>query len=336
MPPAIRRSRLAVLLWLVAGLGLTGCSTTTKPIGTGDVSGLRLGAFASDRANSGGNFDIFLWDYDAASFHSLPGIISTAAERHPSLSSDGRFIAYQVDRGGGDNIEVYDRRTATIDKMTEITTGLPENEPAFSGDSRVLCFTQGSSPRRIRLFDGPTRSLIALPGLDTTGTYSDYSPAPNRDASLIAFVSDRNGAPDIFVYDRARKLVLDGPKLRAALVSPADDIDPSFSSNGRFLTFASNRSTSLGGYDVYLLEFVTFPIADTLLSNLTTANSVSDERHPAVNDPGTELVFQSNRAGGQGRLDLWNFDRNANQPPTQPPGYDSPGDDIEVSLKWPN
>ena len=324
---------------LLVVMGLAGCSSkSTSPTGTGDVSGLRLGAFASDRS---GQYDIYLWDYDAKAFKSIDAIRSTAAETHPTLSSDGRFIAYQVNRGSsGDNIEMYDRTGKFID-LSPLNTAADENEPAFSGDAKLLCYTQRAGGiSRVRMFDGVNGTGVALPGLDTTGvSYSDYSPAPNFDGSLIAFVSTRNGGPDIFIYDRTRHLVLHGPELTTILDSPNDDLDPSFSASGRFLTFASNRAGVLGGYDIYLLEFaVTATRVDTLVRNLTPANSPYNERHPSVSDAGNNLVFQSDRPGGLGGpWDLWNYDRTTStlthlDPPLN---YNSPANDIEPSLKWP-
>ena len=336
------RLGLTLAVLLAAITTLAGCSgKPSKPTGTGDISGLRLGAFASDRGNSPGQYDIYLWDYDAQAFKAIDATRTAAAESHPTISSDGRFIAYQVNRGGsgGDDIEMFDRKGPGFIDLSPINTSADENEPAFSGNAKLLCYTQVTAGvRRIRLFDGTNGTSVALPGLDTTGTYNDYSPAPNYDASLIAFVSTRNGAPDIFIYDRGRKQVLDGLALRSALVSANDDLDPSFSQSGRFLTFASSRPGGAGGLDVYVLEFaVTSTHTDTLLRTMPLANTSSDDRHPSISDSGNILVFQSDRADGQGRIDLWNFDRSTSTltHPDLPSTYNSAGDDIEPSLKWP-
>lgn len=337
--------RLAASILLAAfAAGATGCSVANHSTGVGDVSGTHLGVFATDRNQSAGQYDIVLWDYDALKFIAVPQLNSTAAERHPSISSDGRFIAFQVDRGGGglDDIYVYDRLHPGYVDTPGINTAGEETEPAFTGDGLKLCFAQTgtSTPqRRIRLYDGQTKSLIPLPGLDTTGViYSDYGPAPNRDGSLIAFVSDRSGRPHVYLYDRLSHQVLDGPKLRTALVSVgADDVDPSFTSDGRFLVFASTRAVagSKGGFDLYMVEFTSVPI-DTVLRDLSPANSVYDDRSPAVSQNGDIVVFQSNRVGGTGGWDVWNYKRSTGGAPGFYAGYNSTGDDIEPSIRWPN
>jgi Tol biopolymer transport system component len=344
-PVAARRiaaaARVAALLAAIAAALLAGCSVSKGPTGIGDASGFRLGVFASDRGQPNGQYDIFLFDYDALTFKALTGLNSTAAERHPSLSSDGRFIAFQVNRGTGasDDIVMYDRlltRGAFVD-LPGLNTGDSETEPRFTGDGLKLCFVQGTTQRRVRLYDGQTKQLIPLPGLDTTAvTYSDYSPSPNNDGSIIAFVSDRSGNPDIYIYDRTHKAVRGGPKLDQALRSGGEDVDPYLTSNGRFLAFSSTRSGTLGAHDIYLLEMSpSGAVPDTALRDIVIANGSSEDRHPAVNETGYVIVFQSDRTGGQGRWDLLNFNRSNGQLGVGTTDYDSPADDIEPSIKWP-
>jgi Tol biopolymer transport system component len=312
-----------------------GCGIGKNTTGTGDLTGNRLGVFASDRGQSAGQFDLYLWDYDYTTYHSLGPLNSTAAERHPSLSSDGRFIAFQVNRGTGtgDDVEMFDRSKNSFIELPGLNGPYDDNEPTFTGDGLKLCYVQRDAVgrRHVRLYDGTTKAPVPLPGLDTTGvSYDDYSPSANRDGSIIAFVTDRAGTPDIYLYDRSRHQILDVPELR----SGADDVDPHFSNGGQFLTFSSNRAGGVGGFDLYLLEFSSFPV-DTLLADVHAANSPLDERHPCVSDNGGVIVFQSNRADGLGRIDLWNFDR-ASGKVGQGSGYSSPSDDIEPSIKWPN
>ena len=342
----LRGRRLGPLaLAMVATLALNGCSSrTTSPTGTGDLSGLRLGAFASDRGNATGQYDIYLWDYDASAFKSIDAIRSTAAERHPTISSDGRFIAFQVNRGSsGDDIEMFDRKGPSFIDLTPLNTAADENEPSFSGDGKLLCYTQRANGiSRVRLFDGSTGTSKALPGLDTTGvSYSDYAPTANHDASRIAFVSDRSGAPHVYIYDGTTRSLLRTPTLVAALEAGNQDIDPGFSTSGRFLTFASDRpgTGAKGNLDVYVLEFVTNAggQVDPVLRALPEANSPNIDRHPSISDTGNNLVFQSDRPGGFGGIDLWNFYRPTLTltHPDLPSLYNSSGDDIEPSLKWP-
>jgi len=332
-----------VLVLACGSLALDGCTPkTTAPTGNGDVGGTHLIAFASDRSQSSGLTSIYLWDNDSLGFRDVAGLnVSLEPRNHPSISPYGRYIAFEVSRNGNWDIEVYDRKFRQTDANASaaINTGDDEREPTFSGDGHLLAFTQGRTAKRIRLFDGPNSKFIALPGLDTVSTaYSDWAPAPNYDGSLIAFVSDRRGNHDVFLYDRTRHLLLDGPNVRNALVSGGSDDDPRFSTQSQrvgesYLVFASNRG---GNYDLYRLQFhYTTSTTDTLFTALTAANGASDERYPAIDPSGNFVVFQSNRTG-QGRWDLWQLDLNAGTV-TQPGvarGFATPADELEPSLKW--
>jgi Tol biopolymer transport system component len=317
----------------VAALALlpAGCSSTKPIAGSGDSGGRRLAVFASDRGLPFGQYDLFVWDFDELRFRTLSGIVNTtASERQPTISSDGRFIAFQSDRGLGtfDDIYVYDRANQTFSSVPGLNSPEPDTEPAFTGDGLKLAYVQGSAQRRIRLYDGQTKQRIPLPGLDTTGAgYSDYSPAPNRDGSVIAFVSTRNGTPDVFLYHRSLRRVLDLPELRSA----GSDVDPCFSNGGRYLVYASDRAGGLGSYDLVMVQF---DVRDTSEIDVRGANSAFAERHPAVNDAGGTIVFQSDRPDGVGRLDVWRFDR-GQAAPAQDAGLSSVGDDIEPALHWP-
>lgn len=327
--PSLHAARSAALAALLA-LAAAGCSSDSGSVtGSGDAGGTRLVVFASDRGVATGQYDLYVWDADKIEFRDQRGLNTTFAERHPTISTDGRFIAFQSDRGLGtsDDIYMYDRYNAGFVSLPGLNTADAEAEPVFTGDGLRLAFAQGVTQRRIRLYDGQSKQLVPLPGLDTTGVaYGDWSPAPNRDGGLIAFVSDRNGTRDVFVYHRYQKRLLDLPQLR----SGGNDEDPYLAPNGRFLVFSSDRG---GSYDLYLMEFA---VRDTTLTPLTATNTaLSDERNPVMSESGNVVVFQSNRADGIGGWDIWNHDRLSGQV-GQGPGYSGATADIEPSVRWPN
>jgi Tol biopolymer transport system component len=322
---AVRATTFAAVLAVAVAAG---CGQPNTITGTGDATGLHLFVYASDRNQAAGQYDLYLWDQDVAGFHLMRGINSLSAERHPALSSNGRFVAFQSDRGGGtlDDIYIYDRANANFVEVPGMNSADPEIEPRFSGDALKLAYVQGGAVKRIRLYNGQTKTLIPLPGLDTTGvSFSDTWPSPNYDASRIAFVSDRSGNPNVYVYDRVQQRLLDIPEL----ASGSDEVEPNLSSDGRYLCFSSNRPGDKGGYDLYLYDF-----SDSTLRPLSAANTTSDERAPVISDRADVVVFQSNRSDGKGRWDLWIFDA-VRSTVFQPNELSSVADDIEPSLRWP-
>jgi Tol biopolymer transport system component len=308
-------------------LVLAGCdSTTTSP--TGDSGGEHLVAYASDRNQAPGQFDIYLYDMDLLGFRSLPNLNSaSAADLNPSLSSNGRLIAFESARAGmGVDILLYDRAAQPpgLVALPGVNTPADETEPEFSADLLKLAFVQVVNGfRRIRLIDGVPDTLLALPGLDTTGTFNDLSPAPSHDASTIAFASDRNGNSDVFVWRRGVGL-LNLP----ALISPERDLDPALSGDGRYLCFASDRAGTEGDLDLYLFDF-----QDSTLTRLDLPSTVAIERQPSVSRDGSVISFTSNRDDGLGQLDVWNYNRVQAQV-GQGQEQASTRDDVAPSLRW--
>ena len=70
----------------------------------------------TDPAGQGGR-DIYLYDRVDKKFLPLPGLNSPAAEQSPSLTADGRYLAFVSERltGAGDrDIYLYDRTTQKL------------------------------------------------------------------------------------------------------------------------------------------------------------------------------------------------------------------------------
>ena len=322
---AIPGAALAVAL----ALGLGGCGNETNAPAAPDCAGRRLVAFMSDRNRSPGVYDIYLYDLDAQGFRLLANLNDAAADASPSLTSEGRALAFQSVRSGRPDYDIliYDRcTTGFIDKPGLNTMG-DESYPAFTGDGNRLVFARDTlGHSRIRLYDGTNNRLVPLPGLDTLATFNDWAPSADRTGNLIAFVSDRSGNPDIWVYDRSLPGVLDLPELR----SDRNDLDPWITPSGRYVAFASDRVGGAGGLDVYLYDLQT----TSFVTLVAGANSDSTDRNPTLSDAGDLIIFESNRAGGRGGLDLWSHYR-----PTgvtvQPPGLSSTAEDSQPYLVWP-
>src|SRR5689334_9484813 len=128
---------------LLAALALAaGCSNTNKITGaTGNTNGTHLVVFSSDRGGAVGQYDLYLYDLDAGGFRAINGINSaTFPDRHPTISSDARFIAFQSNRGGtsGSDILLYDRAVPAMVALNGANSNADETEPAFTGDAQRL------------------------------------------------------------------------------------------------------------------------------------------------------------------------------------------------------
>ena len=86
--------------------------------------------------------------------------------------------------------------------------------------------------------------------------------------------------------------------------NPGYDIgQPSVSSDGKFLYFASNMPGGQGGSDIYYCEFINNAWSAPV--NLgPEVNSPASENYPFIH-PAGKLYFTSNRSGGIGNLDVY-------------------------------
>jgi Tol biopolymer transport system component len=133
----------------------------------------------------------------------------------------------------------------------------------------------------------------------------DLLPAWSPNGRRIAFVSTRDGNPEIYVMDQ------DGQNLRRLTFNPGGDWRPAWLPDSQRLVFTSDRR---GSNDIYLLTVP--PSGDTPLTAEPPLTSLvtrpSDDRDPAIGGsgllstyfdfdfgPAGYLFFLSDRDGGQ-------------------------------------
>lgn len=323
--------RAAILLGLALLPWQAGCGGQTNDAPVSDCGGRRLMVFASDRGATAGQYSIYLYDFDGLGFRLVTNLNSpTVPNIDPAITSNLEVVAFVSERAtgaGGTDILLYDRCRAQLVAAPGINSAGHESEPAFSYDSYKLAFVRDTlGDKRIRLIDGIPDVLIPLPNLDAPAGFDDYSPSPDLTGALIAFVSNRNGNPDVFVYDAG------GDSLRALpdLISPGDDVDPWITPNGQYLAFASNRTGGAGDFDLYLYDIET-KVFITLAAALNTG---AVERSPNLSADASLMVFQSNRASSLGRMDLWNHTRSSGAI-GQAASESSADDDVQPYMVWP-
>jgi Tol biopolymer transport system component len=320
-------STCACAISLLPAFGLSGCgkSSTSPRV---QPLGRHLLAYASDR---NGTFDIFLYDLDGLTQYSLPGLNSaTAAERRPSIGADAQVLAFVTDRGTGMgdlDILIYDLVTSQLAATPAINSAGREDEPAFTGNALSLLFVRDTlGVRRIRFFNGVSDRFVPLPGIDAPPGFSDWAPAPDITGARTAFVSDRNGNPDVFVYDATGDSLLDLPDL----VSDSTDTEPALTPDGRFLAFASTRTGGAGGFDLYLYDLQ----MKMFIPLVAGVNTAMNERHPTLSSSAAVISFESDRTDGIGGFDVWNHSRSSGTT-GQGANQSSTTADVEPSMRWP-
>ena len=198
--------------------------------------------------------------------------------------------------------------------------------------------------------DGPFGDPINL-GARINSPYNDFCPSPLRDGHGFMFVSDRPGGcggADIYL---TRRHPVDGweepVNLGCEANNSPDEAEPNSTAEeaGPVLSFAEPgaptlyfSSTRSGNSDLYVSHKTgswSFGPAEPVLQ----VNSAANEMQPSVRHDGRELVFASNRPGGQGGSDIWSASRDSiadpwSAPVNLGPNVNSAANETRPSLSW--
>ncbi len=247
----------------------------------------------------------------AASLESVPGtsveLNTPALEGCPILSRDGLQLFIASNRPGGlGGIDIWVAQRASPEGPFGAPTnmGAPINSPA-----------------------------------------NDFCPSPLQDGQGFMFVSNRPGGcggADIYVtrYDSASGW--QAPEnLGCEVNSAADEAGPvlSFTEAGPpTLFFSSARVGGPGGINLYQSQMAggwSFSPAELV----PAVNTDADDMQPYIRRDGRELVFASNRPGGQGSFDIWSASRESVAAPWSTPvnlgsNVNSAASESRPSLSW--
>lgn len=273
---------------------------------------------------------LYFYEHDGIGSGKLLGGIPPVAKRsdhHPCFSGDGRLCAFASEAEGQPcTIQVFDRvDNKLLDLPTLNDSPNMQAGPTLSLDGRTLIAEAWSRPQftgrwDLLQYDLARKETSNVPRVNLARG-DERHPAISGDGRFLAYVSNQlsGGRTDIALVTWPTGDVIDLPGVN----SEANDTEPWLDATGRLLAFASDRSASEGGRDIFLydrevLAFIPLP----------GVNTPGQEQSPALSPDGRFLVFVSERLDGAGERDVLLYD--LSQKKLLPlPGLNSPRDDFD-------
>jgi Tol biopolymer transport system component len=205
--------------------------------------------------------DVFVWDRSTGT---TTLVTQDARGGHPSISGDGRFVAYH-----GAATDTVPADVFRWDRTTGMTTSITEGDassvvPALSADGRYVAFESAASTlvpddtngrSDIFVWDASTGAITRV----TDGNDESNWPHISADGRFVTFQSsasdlvpdDTNGVVDVFLWDSASGAVTrltDGEGYSAS---------PRISATGRYVVFNSITPGETNEGHVYMWDAAT-------------------------------------------------------------------------------
>ena len=191
-----------------------------------------------------------------------------------------------------------------------------EGQVAFSPDEKTIYFTRAlrDNSKNYQLFKATLENnshgnWINIDQLTLNKSYSIEFPHVSPDGKTLLFASNKPGGYggyDLYRADIQSDGTLGIPELIGPSINtPGDETYPSLSSDGKTLYFSSNGHAGFGGKDLFMASVLndSFDLPRNLGEQI---NSKYDEVALSfVNDK--YGFFSSNKTGGQGSFDMYQF-----------------------------
>ncbi|MEO8180290.1 MAG: hypothetical protein ABI895_15750 [Deltaproteobacteria bacterium] len=169
----------------------------------------------------------------------------------------------------------------------------------------------------------------------------DGTPFVSASGLRLYFYSTRQGSNggsrDLWVAERSTPTGAFGaPTPLLELNTASGELLPRLSADELSIVFTSQRPEGRGATDIWQAQRSSAAAPFGAPENLAELNTGADETGAWLSSDGLTMFFTSNRAGGQGRLDIWRASRTSIDQPFGPAenmrGLNSPSDELDISL----
>jgi Tol biopolymer transport system component len=264
---------------------------------------------------------------------SSTGAEGTGNAELPSISADGRFVAFmstsaELAPGGPANVFqvfVHDRATGQTTRVSQTQAGVAGNadsrQPAISADGSTVVFESAAT----NLVAGDTNGVqdvfvvdrasgaIARASVSSTGAQGDdhsggdalSRPRLSADGRIVAFQSratnliagGASGAGDVYVHDRAAAQTTRVSVSSTGAAGAGPSMQPSISASGRFVAFQSGAGNLVAGDANGAMDIFVHDrqTAQTVLASVSSAGvqGAQGSYYPAISADGTRVAFWS-------------------------------------------
>jgi TolB protein len=245
-------------------------------------------AFISTRS---GHREIYVMDADGRNVRAATR--SNAIKVFPDWLPDGGGILYTTYlKDGFPDLFVTSRGRATAGRiLRDVLPGIAKYRGVFAPDGNELALV--ATPGRAADLFRVGRNGKKLLQLTDNGDVIDVAPSWSPDGKQIAFVSDRQGTPQIYIMDS------DGRNPRRLTFQSSYSATPAWSPDGRWIAYGVR--TEAARFDLYLID----PTGEV---NVPLVVHRGNDQSPSWSPDGRKVIFSSSR---RGRSDLYVIDVNS-------------------------
>ena len=365
--PRSHRVTWLVVLLLIATSAIQAGAATAKTVrisvnsaevaGNGDSSYAtisatgRFVAFVSVATNlvpgdANGDADVFVRDRREGTTRRISkgrsGVEANGASSRPSISADGRFVAFESDASnlvrrdtnGARDVFVYDRKTGVTRRVSRSSDGTQGNDDSadasISADGRFVAFSSEAS--NLIAADGNDAGDVFVRDLargrtvrvsqGSAGTESNgpsHWPSISADGRFVAYVSeasnlvatDGNDASDIFIRDRLKRVTRRISIATGGAEGDGASSAPSISATGRHVAFdsdATNFGGDTNGYsDVFVRDRREGTTARVSMNSGSAVQGNNHSGNPSISADGRFVAFESDASSLTGGEDTNGF-----------------------------
>lgn len=267
---------------------------------------------------------------------------------HPSISSNGRYVAFTsaADNLVNDDINlhpdvfIHDQVTGITKRVSIASDGTQAHgdsgSPDISEDGRYIAFVSSANnltPDPGNLYGGDVyvhdqllgQTILVSATLDGRQSDSGYAPSISADGQFITFYSFANNLTlndvngwDVFLYSQTTNDIVKVSTALDGTLANGPSTEPSISGNGRFIAFYSEATNLVSGDNNNLEDIFVF---DRLLNTtkLVSINSVGAQANrpsyfPKISDNGQYIAFITaasnlSNADTNGYADVYVYDQ---------------------------